>query len=115
MVAARLANLGEGRPSETASIDAVSQIQAADMLNVSRPSVQRARAVIDNGATELVDDAPASRRVANVPPLFSPMPPDMPPCAPGFKYNQADDHGSKSGRFPSESKKARTFMDVRGL
>jgi hypothetical protein len=49
MVAARLANLGEGRPGKTASIDAVSQPQAAERLNVSRPSVQRAAAVLDKG------------------------------------------------------------------
>ena len=40
MVAARVANLEEGRPAKTAPIDAVSQHEAADMLNVSRPSVQ---------------------------------------------------------------------------
>jgi transposase len=42
MVAAKIATMVEGRPRETASIDAVSQPQAAEMLNVSVPSVQRA-------------------------------------------------------------------------
>ncbi len=46
MVAAKIANLGEGRPDKTASIDAVSQIKAAQLLNVSRASVQRAKEVI---------------------------------------------------------------------
>ena len=36
MIAGRLANAGEGRPSETRSIDLVSQPQAAKLLNVSR-------------------------------------------------------------------------------
>lgn len=53
MVAASLANLGEGRP-ETAQICAVSQTAAADMLNVSRRMVQSAVAVKRDGADELV-------------------------------------------------------------
>ncbi len=53
MVAARLANLPRGRPEENASIEAITQTQAADLLNVSRPSVQRAREVLDRGAPDL--------------------------------------------------------------
>lgn len=53
MVAARLATLPKGA-NQHASIDAPSQAQAADLLNVSRPSVQRAREVLVNGAPELV-------------------------------------------------------------
>lgn len=46
MIAAELANLPAHRPGEvTASIEAVSQPQAAEMLQVSRSSVQRAREV----------------------------------------------------------------------
>lgn len=55
MVAARLANMGEGRPSGTGSIDLVSQSEAADLLNVSVPSIKRARAVQSDGAPELVE------------------------------------------------------------
>lgn len=54
MVAAKLANLGEGRPAETASIEAVSQPRAAELLNVSRAAVQRAVKVKNEGAPELV-------------------------------------------------------------
>jgi N6-adenosine-specific RNA methylase IME4 len=54
MVAAKIANLHEGRPSETAQICAVSQDSAAEMLNVSRRTVQTARTVTDKGAAELV-------------------------------------------------------------
>lgn len=54
MCAARLSNMGEGRPNKTASIDAVTQPQAAALLNVSRPSVQRAAQVIERGVPELV-------------------------------------------------------------
>ena len=55
MIAARLANMAEGRPTENRSIDLVSQSEAADMLNVSVPSTKRARAVQANGAPELVE------------------------------------------------------------
>ena len=55
MIAARLANMQEGRPRKTASFDAVSQSDAATMLNVSRPSVQRAKAVQENAPTETED------------------------------------------------------------
>ena len=41
--AARLATMKEGRPKETASIEAPTQPEAAAMLNVSRPSVLRRR------------------------------------------------------------------------
>lgn len=54
MAGARLANLGEGRPSKTAPIEAVSQTVAADLVRVSRPSVQRATKVLTNCADELV-------------------------------------------------------------
>lgn len=56
MVAGRLANLQDGQRSDQAApIGApVTQETAADMLNVGRRSVQRAREVIDNGAPELV-------------------------------------------------------------
>ena len=53
LVAARIATLPAHRPG-TASIEAVSQPHAAELLNVGRASVQRAREVIDRGAPELV-------------------------------------------------------------
>jgi N6-adenosine-specific RNA methylase IME4 len=54
MVAARVANLGEGRPKKTGSIDPVSQGDASGLLNVSTPSVKRARVVLEKGAPELI-------------------------------------------------------------
>lgn len=54
MVAARVATLKQGARTDLASIDATSQSQAAELLNVSRPSVQRARQVLDEGVPELV-------------------------------------------------------------
>lgn len=58
MVAARIATLPHGGAvyrQNDASIDASkTQPAAASALNVSRPSVQRARVVIDHGAPELV-------------------------------------------------------------
>ena len=52
MVAARLAKLDRGRPSN-ASSEAISQPDAAKLLNVSRSTVQRAAMVRDNAAPEL--------------------------------------------------------------
>ena len=54
MVAARIAKLEEGRPRKTAPIGAVSQERAAEHLNVSRRSVQRARKVLAEGGAETV-------------------------------------------------------------
>lgn len=54
MVAAKLANMKQGARTDIASIDATSQTAAAEMLNVSRPSVQRAREVQESAAPELV-------------------------------------------------------------
>ena len=54
MCAARLANMGEGRPGKTTPIGAVSQPASAELLNVSCRSVQRAKTVIANGVPELV-------------------------------------------------------------
>lgn len=51
-VAAQIANLGHGQRKEDTSID-VSQSDAAAMLNVSVPSVQRATVVRDHGIPEL--------------------------------------------------------------
>jgi N6-adenosine-specific RNA methylase IME4/ParB-like chromosome segregation protein Spo0J len=54
MVAARIANMPQGARTDLASIEAMSQPEAADLLNVGRASVQRAREVLDHGAPELV-------------------------------------------------------------
>lgn len=55
MVAAKIANLGEGRPSsETMTGGAVSQDTAAEAMNVSRRSVSRAKKVIERAAPEVV-------------------------------------------------------------
>ena len=55
MVAARLATMPQGARTDLASIDAKTQPEAADLLNVSRPSVQRARVVLDTGTPELIE------------------------------------------------------------
>jgi hypothetical protein len=54
MIASKLANLGEGRPSKTAQIYAVSQSEAAELLNVSRASVQSAAKVYESAEPEVV-------------------------------------------------------------
>ena len=53
MVAAKIAKLPKGA-NQHASIEAPSQAKAADLLNVGRASVQRAREVLDHGSPELV-------------------------------------------------------------
>lgn len=52
-VAAAIANLGRGRPTSNPSIEGISQAQAADMLNVSVASVERAAKVQRDGVPEL--------------------------------------------------------------
>jgi hypothetical protein len=55
MVAARIATMQEGRPSnESVHRGAVSQEHAAEVMKVSRRSVQRARKVIETAAPEVV-------------------------------------------------------------
>lgn len=55
MVAARLATLQDGQRKSASPIgEAVSQSEAASMLNVGKRSVERAREVLEDGAPELV-------------------------------------------------------------
>jgi N6-adenosine-specific RNA methylase IME4/ParB-like chromosome segregation protein Spo0J len=53
MVAAKLATMKQGARTDLASIEAMSQPRAAELLNVGRASVQRAREVLDHGVPEL--------------------------------------------------------------
>lgn len=54
MVAANLANMPEGKPNLTARIQAVSQKDAAEKLNVSRNTVQQAVKINKTASPELV-------------------------------------------------------------
>jgi len=54
MVAARIANLKRGRPELNISIDLFTQPDAAKALNVSVPTVKRAKEVLAEGAPSLV-------------------------------------------------------------
>lgn len=53
MIAAKIANMPSGARTDLGSIDLRSQPQAAQELNISTPSVKRAKRVIDNGVPEL--------------------------------------------------------------
>jgi hypothetical protein len=64
MVAAKIANMREGRPSETTQICGVSQTEAAAMLNVSPRSVSTAKALLRD-APELAEEVNAGRRTLN--------------------------------------------------
>jgi ParB-like nuclease domain len=60
MVAARIANLGQGARTDLASIEAksdgrLSQVDAAKLLNIGRATVQRAKTVVEIGAPELIE------------------------------------------------------------
>lgn len=63
MIAAEIATMRQGRPSEwdknrddkSANRPDLSQAEAAEMLSVSERNVRRGRAVLDHGAPELVD------------------------------------------------------------
>jgi hypothetical protein len=63
LIAAQLANFKHGgdRTTGKASIDALTQQQAAQLLNVSEPSVERASKVIKNGAPALVEAVKAGK------------------------------------------------------
>ena len=54
MIAARLANLDEGRPSKTTAIAGVSQGEAAELCNVSVNSIGRAKKVLNSAIPEIV-------------------------------------------------------------
>jgi len=54
MVAAKLANMPQGRPETNAQICAINQEEAAEMLSVARRSVQSAKKVRDKAEPEVV-------------------------------------------------------------
>lgn len=54
MVAAKLATLGHGGDRKSPIGDSITQQAAADMLNVGKRTVERAREVLDHGVPELV-------------------------------------------------------------
>lgn len=54
MAAGKIANLERGRPSEKSPIGGITQSEAAELLNVGKRSVERAREVLDHGVPELV-------------------------------------------------------------
>lgn len=55
MIAAKMATMGEGRPSKTRSNDLFNQDDAAAMLSVSVPTLKRAKYVLDHGSQSLID------------------------------------------------------------
>ena len=62
MVGARIANLGEGRPSKTAEISAVSQSDVSDLLKVSADSIQAAKKVLASEDKDLIKEAEKGRK-----------------------------------------------------
>lgn len=58
MVAAKLATLGQGQRQDRSIDLSTTQDEAAELLNVSVPSLKRARTVYTNGDPILVEIAP---------------------------------------------------------
>lgn len=73
-VASKLATLPKGMKKADASFEASSQVDAAKMLNVSRPSVQRAAVVRDHGVDELQQEVAAGRIPVSVAAKIARMP-----------------------------------------
>lgn len=75
MVAAKIANLRDGQTKQAASTDApVSQAEAAQLFNVSRKTVQRAKFVTENAIPEVIEQVErgeitvtAAERFAKIP------------------------------------------------
>ena len=53
MIAAKLATMSRGRPELNSSIELFNQDDASAMLKVSKPSIKRAKQVLDHGSEEL--------------------------------------------------------------
>jgi hypothetical protein len=66
MVAAKLARLRQGARTDLSPIGERSQAQAAELLNVGKRSVERATAVRDHGAPELVQAVERGRLAVSV-------------------------------------------------
>jgi hypothetical protein len=52
MIAARIATMDRGRPKLNGGIPLINQSEAAEMVNVDRSTVQRARKVLEKGTSE---------------------------------------------------------------
>lgn len=76
MVADRIANLGRGRPAENASIEAISQSDAAELMSVSRSAVQRAHAVRETGVPELSEAVESGKVAVSTAAAIATAPPD---------------------------------------
>jgi hypothetical protein len=61
MVAAKIANLGDGQRADRSIDLPTTQPQAAEMLNVSVPSVKRAKKVQKSGNQKLIADVEAGK------------------------------------------------------
>ncbi len=61
MVAAKIATMQSGARTDLRSIDLMSQTQAAEVLNVSVPSVKRAKKVQESGDALLIADVESGK------------------------------------------------------
>lgn len=107
-VAGRIANLGEGRPKETAQICAVStvapisQAEAAELLNVSRRSVQHAAKVLNHGTPELLAAVDAGEVAVSVAAEIAKLPHDEQPAELGRVIHRANFTGEQEWFTPPE-------------
>ena len=76
MVAAKLANMSEGRPKETGQIRPVSKDQAAETMGVGRTSVTHARKVQSKGDPELVKAVEQGKVTVSAAAKMTDLPPE---------------------------------------
>ena len=76
MVANRIANMRRG-DNQHASIEATSQSEAAEMLNVSRSAVQRAATVVREGVPEVADAVDRGELAVSAAEVIAKQPPEV--------------------------------------
>ncbi len=83
-MASRIANLKNGQRADylaAASFEAATQSEAADLLNVSRSAVQRARIVLEDGPPELVEAVEQGKIAVSAAAKIAALPPEQQPKA----------------------------------
>jgi len=87
-----------------------------------------ARRLLTQEKTQLIDDAlivgeyltktdiaQHQSRAKDMPPFFKPVPPYVPPYAPGLRHTFLDDFGCSNRDCRGKKEKTRTSLDVTGL
>lgn len=110
MVAARIANMGVGKPkNDIGAIAPISQTAAAEQMNVSRDSVKRAAAVINNAEPEIVQAVEEGRLAVSAAVQAIELPPEAqreaaasPEPAKAIKVHVANNSGNMEWYTPAQ-------------